>query len=527
MRRLLRFQVGSRPWRRLSGRVAMRRAFAISFILLLTSGAVTSYAQSGYRVYRANLHVHTSFSFGHPKSMDIHNLGTLDHLLCVHPAQTVLDAGKAGLDVLGISDHGGSLDPNEWNILARTERRIAANPSGQQINVFRGFEWTWKGKNQSDHVNVFGTTPFTDVQQFNKGKLTEFVTTLPDLYAWLKSAQTTAGYGPRPVAQFNHIFWGTHLEAFKNADEDLDDIFCLAEIGCGESPLPYHVGSNLESVKWGSNPTNSERYYQMALQAGWHVSPSIGVDNQLRIARHARRCHTGIWAPQNATRSQIVDAIRSRRVFASEDADCQLNYTVTVDGTEYVMGSRIAVEASEGRGRLCIDLLDSDGDRPDDIRIVDRCGHSALGDRNGGTGLQELHWISSELRKSSFPLTCTLAYRQGECYYIKVRLPAGFSKVKVYSSPVWFVEAMPNAGQIAVSVSDGSTGNRVPDAGVEASGQTVVTDGQGAARIVGLPPGPALLTISAARYATCTASAEVQAGSVLSLDVVLQPESAP
>lgn len=194
--------------------------------------------------------------------------------------------------------------------------------------VVRGFEWT---PYQGDHANVFGTTDYYPCPEDwrNPWVVWEALST------WLcNQAIPDADHGGYIVAQFNHVRWATHLggtlgfygndfgnHAFIPA---LEDIFCLAEVGY------YQDWEGIGSYFF------EEEEWRRYLISGWHVAPSIGLDNSGDIDRLTNSNpdrHTGVWADFDdpaATNERIavMKALKARRVYASEDKNVVLSLKV-------------------------------------------------------------------------------------------------------------------------------------------------------------------------------------------------------
>ena len=147
-------------------------------------------------------------------------------------------------------------------------------------------------------------------------------------------------------SQFNHP--GTtfgDFSDFAHYDEEIDKLITTIEVGNGEGA----IGSS------GYFP--SYEYYQRALDKGWHVAPTNNQDN-----------HKGLWGDANTARSvvladsltqeNIYDAMRNYRVYATEDNDLNIYYTL--DG--YEMGSIL----SEGQVGDTVTLKAELSDKTDD-----------------------------------------------------------------------------------------------------------------------------------------------------------------
>src|SRR5699024_3112979 len=118
------------------------------------------------------------------------------------------------------------------------------------------------------------------------------------------------------LSQFNHP--GTTFGDFQDFafyDPVIDQRITLIEVGNGEGA----IGSS------GYFP--SYEYYTRALDKGWHVAPTNNQDN-----------HKGNWGDSNTARSVVLasdlteqgiyDAIANYRVYATEDNDLSILYSL-------------------------------------------------------------------------------------------------------------------------------------------------------------------------------------------------------
>ena len=170
-------------------------------------------------------------------------------------------------------------------------------------------------------MNTFNTEGF---QSRTQSAYSSYSTALQNYYTALKKDTSS-------ISQFNHP--GTTFGDFSDFayyDEEIDPLITLIEVGNGEGA----IGSS------GYFP--SYEYYTRALDKGWHVAPTNNQDN-----------HKGKWGDANTGRSVILadelteanvyDAIRNYRVYATEDDDLEITYTL--DGN--IMGT-ILPEGSTG-----------------------------------------------------------------------------------------------------------------------------------------------------------------------------------
>lgn len=229
--------------------------------------------------YFGNIHSHTAFSDGS---------GTPDQAF-----QWARDS--AGYDFYAITDHAELLTLDEWDLTGISAD--AHNADGQFVTL-RGFEWS---HNLFGHIDIFETTSYVSAYDVDH---------LDDLYVWIKENDA--------LAQFNHP--GREPLVFNNLTLDLDVFNNFFAIETGNKNAGNNSGFYLP-------------YYYQALINGWRVAPTNNQDNHV-LSTNSHR--TVIIAPA-LTREDILDALRQRRFYSSDDPDLKLTFRYG----NYHMGSTI------------------------------------------------------------------------------------------------------------------------------------------------------------------------------------------
>jgi hypothetical protein len=186
-----------------------------------------------------------------------------------------------------------------------------------------GYEWTSPTYN---HCNVYNTP--------NKVSPT-------NLNNWNAFVQSVVDEIPA-FAQFNHpgLTGSNGWNSLANMGVMPDSAFALMEI----------------------NSVLQEAFYTIALDSGWHVSPSNGQDNHAADWGTKDDGRTGIWATQ-LSRTALFDAIKAGRTFATFDK----NASVWLDIAGVSMGSRIPYSSTI---QVHIVLNDPDGESWNYIQLV-------------------------------------------------------------------------------------------------------------------------------------------------------------
>ncbi len=363
--------------------------------------------EATFQRYFGQLHSHTQYSDG---------AGSLDSALAYVKALP----DNANVDFVAFTDHSNYFDsknnPNveaalydtslvkdsdpshSWATYKNTVAAFNAANVGKKVAI-AGFEMTWSGG--PGHINTFNTP----------GIVSRNNTTLNDktkdagLQAYYKLLSQTEGVDS--ISQFNHpgTTFGNFID-FGYWDAVVDTRMYMVEVGNGEG----QIGAG------GYYPSYEQ--YIMALDKGWHVAPTNNQDN-----------HKGKWGNANDARDVILTddftedgiyaALRARRMYATEDKNLELDYTVNGN----MMGSIIDVPE-----KLNFEISFNDPDRTDSIAKVELVVNS---------GKVAYTWNSAaELANGSVSVELDPEYT----YYF-VRVTEGDGDLAV-TAPVWVGESL-------------------------------------------------------------------------------------
>lgn len=334
----------------------MRKVFLL--VLLLVTVFVFA-----YNFYFANLHAHTSYSDG---------VGT--------PLEAFQHARRY-VHVQAITDHAyyfeqklNGLD----KLLLTKEQAMKSTKIGEFVALW-GFEWT----GGVGHINVYCTDEWVSRNQLD----------LNGLYRWIVEK--------RALAQFNHPIatFGTFNEF--EYDPLVDDFMNLIEVGNGS---------------WRGRTITDEMLsnYQLALKKGWHLGATANQDN-----------HRAEWGSANDTRTvllaeelsfeAIMEALWSRRVYASEDKNAELIF----ECNSRPMGSVLLKERS-----LNFKIVLKDTEPFDEIRLISKRGVERV-------------W---KVNEKEFQIDLVLEPRQiNEWYYV---LAVQRDGDRIVSSPIWVKQSL-------------------------------------------------------------------------------------
>ena len=363
--------------------------------------------EATFQRYFGQLHSHTQYSDG---------AGSLDSALAYVKALP----DNANVDFVAFTDHSNYFDsknnPNveaalydtslvkdsdpshSWATYKNTVAAFNAANAGKMVAI-AGFEMTWSGG--PGHINTFNTPGIVSRNNTTLNNKTKDA----GLQAYYKLLSQQEG--TNSISQFNHpgTTFGNFID-FGYWDAVVDTRMYMVEVGNGEG----QIGAG------GYYPSYEQ--YIMALDKGWHVAPTNNQDN-----------HKGKWGNANDARDVILTddftedgiyaALRARRMYATEDKNLDLDYTVNGN----MMGSIIDVPE-----KLNFEISFNDPDRTDSIAKVELVVNS---------GKVAYTWDSAaDLAKGSVSVELAPEYT----YYF-VRVTEGDGDLAV-TAPVWVGESL-------------------------------------------------------------------------------------
>lgn len=345
-----------------------------------------------FNIYFGQLHSHTNISDGtgsiteayaHGKSIE-----TLDFLAVTDHSNSFDNTDNGDLNT------DGTTVSSEWKEAKAAAKAISDNTF---VGLY-GYEMTWS--NGLGHINTFNTAGW---QSRTQTDYKTYATALENYYNKLETA-------PDSISQFNHP--GTTFGDFQDFayySEARDQLITLIEVGNGEG----EVGSS------GYFP--SYEYYTRALDKGWHVAPTNNQDNHKGRWGDANTARSVVLA-DNLTESAIYDAMRNYRVYATEDNDLNIYYTL--DGN--IMGS-ILSSSDVGESVEVNVLLADETDKlaGTKVQVIVNGGLVAASTTIEAKKSRTIDW------QEEVTLSVPSSYNY---YYIKVVQPDGDIAV---TAPVW------------------------------------------------------------------------------------------
>ncbi|HJB56088.1 MAG TPA: CehA/McbA family metallohydrolase [Candidatus Flavonifractor intestinipullorum] len=378
-----------------------------------------------YALYFGQLHSHTTYSDGSgslesalnyvaglPESANVDFVAFTDHSNYFDASGNANPEG-ALYDTSLMTSQSQTL----WNEYKGAVADFNAEHAGELV-ALAGFEMTWSGG--PGHINTFNTEGLVSRNNTTLNSKTSDA----GLKAYYSLLSQTEGVGS--ISQFNHPgdTFGTFVD-FAYWDAVIDTRIQLVEVGNGEGA----IGAG------GYYP--SYEYYIMALDKGWHVAPTNNQDN-----------HKGKWGNANDARDVILtddfseegiyQAIRDRRVYATEDKNLEINYTLN----DAMLGT---ILDDEGVEQANINVTVYDPDASDSIARVEVVVNS---------GAVAYTWDDPE-ELASGALSCTIP---ADYSYYFIRVTQGDGDIAV-TAPVWVGETL----KLGISSVTCGTANPVTD----------------------------------------------------------------
>ena len=231
--------------------------------------------------------------------------------------------------------------------------------------------------------------------------------------------QPTKRFNDAPVvSQFNHP--GKTFGNFDNYagyNPRRDSILNLIEVGNGEGKI--RTGSYF--------PSYAE--YDLCLSKGWHVAPTNNQDNHKGNWGDANTCRDVIYT-DDFTEKGIYFAQHDRRIYATEDQNLRIFYSLNCDGVDYDLGSIIDIGDKEIKEvTLNASFEDPDGEELGTIQII-------------GEGAKVIKEI--KVSGSSYVLKETIPNTEAY-YYLKI---VQADQDIAVTAPVWVGVATPVTAEI-------------------------------------------------------------------------------
>lgn len=340
------------------------------------------------------------------------------------PADAYQYALNEGLDMLMTSEHNhmfdgstgtnASANPATAKNLFASGLSAASTFSAAHPNFLGIYGQEWGVISNGGHMNIFNADGLIEWEKNSSGQLIGDYEIAKGDYASLYTLMNSKGW----IGQFNHpatsgqfTVNGTNFGYTAAGDA----VMVLAEV------LNSSAFSHNTTETETSRP-NYETAFNTILERGYHVAPSSDQDNHCANWGASFTNRTGVLIPTGTalSLSSFLDALRARRVFATEDKTAQI--VLTANG--HVMGERFS---NSGPLTLTVNYASSSGQTAQRVQLFEGVPGS------NGT-------VSSPSETSTTTVTPTAG---DHFYYAKITEANG---LRLWSAPVWVTEGTGGGG---------------------------------------------------------------------------------
>ncbi len=323
---------------------------ALFFVLsawLLSSVPAMAAGSGDLTVYFGNLHSHCAYSDGVGLPEEAYRYareqGGLDFLALTEHSHRWAEgyAGDRRDGLLIGKDSSLYVGPDRDALIPAAQRM---SRDGEFIAIY-GQEFS--SISSGNHVNVYEVTQVIDVWN---GKYHHL------LRSWLPRHRDSLG---KPaIVQFNH----PRLLRDKSKEYGLDDFPSFAAWLHAWKPhavLMEILNGPHDLKSTGFKPRVQYREWLAYLNRGVKLAPTGNQDNHYATWGTVTEVRTGVLAPR-LSRSSLLDALRQRRVYATEDRNLRVQYRV--NGR---LGGDVISPPPETGSELNIEFRIADDDEPD------------------------------------------------------------------------------------------------------------------------------------------------------------------
>ena len=391
-----------------------------------------------YTIYYGNMHSQTNHSDGGaPVAQCTGASAPQSGTYGPTDAYTMMET-KAGGDFLLASEHNHMYDgstgtnssavPADAIALFHNGLKLASDYNTAHPGFLALYGLEWGVISNGGHLNLINPDALAEWELNGSGQLIGEVNTPKSDYAALYTTMKARGW----IGQFNHaattgqfIIGGTPLAYDANGAQ----VMVLAEI----------INSSAFSTNTTQTETSRSSYvsaWNILLERGYKVAPSTDQDNHCANWGLSFTNRTGVLLPDGValTTTNFVDALRARRVFATEDKSGQL--VLTANG--HVMGETFS---NSGTLTLTANYASSNGQTAQRVQFF-----QGVPGRNGTV---------TQLTEGSGSYAFTPANGQ-HFYYAQVTQANGLN---LWSAPIWVSQGTSTGDTTAPTVSASESGS--------------------------------------------------------------------
>lgn len=386
-----------------------------------------------YTIWYGDLHSQTNHSDGGGDLATCHGEQN-PQSSAYGPADAYQYAMSRGLDMLMTSEHNhmfdgstgtnASANPATAHNLFASGLQAAATFHAAHPNFLSIYGQEWGVINNGGHMNIFNADGLIEWEKNSSGQLIGDYEIAKGDYGSLYTLMKSKGW----IGQFNHPAQNGQFNVGGTDfgyTADGDQVMVLAEV----------LNSSAFSVNTTESETSRPSYeiaFNTILERGYHVAPGSDQDNHCANWGASFTNRTGVLIPAGTALSldSFLDALRARRVFATEDKTAQI--VLTANG--HLMGERFS---NSGPLTLTVNYASSSGASAQRVQLFE--------------GVPGSNGTVSSLSETA---TTTLTPAVGDhFYYAKITQSDG---LRLWSAPVWVTEGSAGGGDTAAPTASAS-----------------------------------------------------------------------
>lgn len=309
------------------------------------------------RIFFGSLHSHTSYSDGTGTPADAftraRDVGKMDFIAVTEHNHKDADGSGERKDGILIALQPSLYNGSDAASLLSAARSFTVDDSfvaiaGQEFSTI----------SSGNHANVFDVDDIIDVENGNYAALYD---------EWLP--QHPDSLGQEPLVQYNHPDFKADIQNASTKPKERENDYGYDDYNKDFGELVKHAEKYVSLIEMISGPaltdgTNlpiksgnrHEKDYWFYLNQGFRVAPTANQDNHFRTWGTITAARTAVLADR-LTKRDILQALKARRVYATEDQNLQVFFTVN----DQPLGSIIRTQNPQD---LKIEVQISDPDEP-------------------------------------------------------------------------------------------------------------------------------------------------------------------
>lgn len=293
----------------------LTNSFSVCILFIAYFFTKQTSAQTNYTTYYGNLHAHSAYSDGNkenPNATPTDNYAFANTALC--------------LDFLGISEHNHFSSTNNPGMLLPLYA-LGIQQAQAYTNAHPGFValfgMEWGVISNGGHVVLYGIDSLIGWETLSTGNNYDIFVAKSDyqgpngLFQQIvnrKSANAFATLAHPNSSDYGNMLYGTY-----NAIADSAVVGVAVESGPAFSTDTTYSDA--------PSAMSFVTYYMQALAKGYHVGPTIDHDNHYMTFGKTNTSRLAILA-QQLTKNTLLEAMRKRRFFATQDCDTKLMLSI-------------------------------------------------------------------------------------------------------------------------------------------------------------------------------------------------------